>query len=77
MDPKGPLTLMVIVNRNPYYGKNAETAIKELQEGKTDRSTADTTSADSTAITSRIVIIEDSDFETNSFFPIMGNEKLV
>jgi hypothetical protein len=27
---------MVIVNRNPHYGKNAETAIKELQEGTTD-----------------------------------------
>ncbi len=77
VDPKGPLTLMVIVNRNPYYGKNAETAIKELQEGKTDRSTADTTSADSTAIPSRIAIIGDSDFATNSFFHVMGNGKLL
>jgi ABC-type uncharacterized transport system involved in gliding motility auxiliary subunit len=77
VDPKGPLTLMVIVNRNPYYGKNAETAIKELQEGKTDRSTADTRSADSTAIPSRIAIIGDSDFATNSFFHVMGNGKLL
>jgi ABC-type uncharacterized transport system involved in gliding motility auxiliary subunit len=68
---------MVIVNRNPYYGKNAETAIKELQEGKTDRSTADTRSADSTAIPSRIAIIGDSDFATNSFFHVMGNGKLL
>jgi ABC-type uncharacterized transport system involved in gliding motility auxiliary subunit len=67
---------MVIVNRNPHYGKNAETAIKELQEGTTD-STAETTSEDSTAISSRIAIIGDSDFATNSFFHVMGNGKLL
>ena len=77
VDPKGPLTLMVIVNRNPHYGKNAETAIKELQEGTTDNSTTDTATEDSTAISSRIAIIGDSDFATNSFFHVMGNGKLL
>ncbi len=77
VDLKGPLTLMAIVKRNPYYGKNAEAAIKELQEGTVAESNEDADERDATAVSSRIAIIGDSDFATNSFFHVMGNGKLL
>ena len=77
IDLKGPLTLMALVKRNPYYGKNAEAAIKELQEGTGSSSVQNNDSNDTAAATSRIAIIGDSDFATNSFFHVMGNGKLL
>ncbi|MDA0237219.1 MAG: GldG family protein [Proteobacteria bacterium] len=73
VDRKGPLTLMVIVERNPGFGKNAEAMARELR-GETVEKTA---AQEVTGPSSRIAIIGDSDFATNSFFHVMGNGKLL
>lgn len=73
IDDKGPLTLMVIVQRNPGYGKSAAVIAAELRGETIDEKPA----PEVTGPPSRIAIFGDSDFATNSFFHIMGNGKLL
>jgi ABC-type uncharacterized transport system involved in gliding motility auxiliary subunit len=82
-DPKtdlpGPLTIMVTINKDPNYASASQAVMRELlqapgevateklkKEKKTDKNTKK----------SRIAIVGDSDFATNSFFHILGNGRL-
>ncbi len=73
-DIAGPTTMMVIVNRRPETAKTAAAIMSELRgETITEKSPpAETFNFKR----SRVVVIGDSDFATNSFFHIMGNGKL-
>jgi ABC-type uncharacterized transport system involved in gliding motility auxiliary subunit len=76
-DLPGPLTLMALVNRRPVPSGDAET----LPLGRQDASVvAPTGSKEGTPAArvarSRIAVVGDSDFATNSFFHILGNGKL-
>lgn len=73
-DLAGPLTMMVIVNRRPETARTAAAIIAELRGEKSPESLA--AAPPPTFKRSRIVVIGDSDFATNSFFHIMGNGKL-
>ncbi len=70
-DLPGPATLMVIVNRKPI--EEQEAAAPRPDSGS---SSASRIPALSPASRSRVVVIGDSDFATNSFFHIMGNGNL-
>ncbi len=76
-DVPGPNTLMVIGSRRPVAPDDAA-AIRFGPQG--DRAAAVTASKEAvpTAVTgrSRIAVVGDSDFATNSFFHIMGNGRL-
>ena len=77
-DSSGPLTIMVTVNRRPEFVASTEAVVRALQ-GKPAPSVAATaaTRASGAAIKpSRIAVIGDSDFATNSFFHILGNGTL-
>ncbi|MGH8676103.1 MAG: Gldg family protein, partial [Burkholderiales bacterium] len=69
-DVPGPNTLMVIATRRPV----APDAPAALQFGKPGASAPP--AAEPVSAMSRIAVIGDSDFATNSFFHIMGNGKL-
>ena len=69
---RGPLTLMVAINRKPEF-VNSTAAVTRRLRGETDPTDAEK-KADFPP--SRLVVIGDSDFATNSFFHIMGNGKL-
>ena len=73
-DKDGPLSMMVIVNRRPETARTAAAIMAELRGEKTSANAAP--SAPVNFKRSRIVVIGDSDFATNSFFHIMGNGKL-
>ena len=72
---------MVIVNRDPSQRKKMEGLIAELRDDSpsTEVSTPDSEKSDAQddgTTKSRIAIIGDSDFATNSFFHVLGNGKL-
>jgi hypothetical protein len=74
-DKPGPLTLMAVVLRTTAGG-NAEAILRELRgEVPAAQSVVDKSTAPA-AKPSRIAVVGDSDFATNSFFHIMGNGKL-
>ena len=73
-DLPGPTTMMVIVNRRPETARNAAAIMAELRGEKTTETAA--AAAPPAFKRSRVVVIGDSDFATNSFFHIMGNGKL-
>lgn len=74
-DTAGPLTLMVAVNKKPAVG--GESIIAELGGGPIGEvegeDFVDGTPVDAP---SRVVVVGDSDFATNSFFHVMGNGRL-
>ncbi len=70
-DTRGPLTLMVILNRRP-----ATAATEELLGGGSGAAERASEQANAGEKRSRIAIIGDSDFATNSFFHILGNGTL-
>lgn len=72
-DLPGPTTMMVIVNRRPETARNAAAILSELRGEKITQTPPPQTFDFKR---SRIVVIGDSDFATNSFFHIMGNGKL-
>jgi len=76
-DRPGPCTLMVVVNRRPEFVASAEAVMRELQ-GKpaAPEASAETSKPNNPTTRSRIAVIGDSDFATNSFYHIMGNGKL-
>ena len=69
-DVPGPHTLMVIALRRPVTADNAEAARRILEQ------TPPNAPADDVARRSRVAVVGDSDFATNSFFHIMGNGTL-
>ncbi len=78
-DMKGPLTIMAFVNKDPNYASASQAVMRELLEapGPIDtESLKKKDNVDEDAKKSRIAIIGDSDFATNSFFHMLGNGKL-
>jgi hypothetical protein len=80
-DPKtsrgGPLTLMVTANRKPEFVESTEAVVRRLREGEAAAgAAAGKQAADKAKNSSRIAVIGDSDFATNSFFHILGNGTL-
>jgi ABC-type uncharacterized transport system involved in gliding motility auxiliary subunit len=79
-DPKtskpGPLTLMVTVNRRPEFVESTEAVVRRLRDGNPVAEAETKDLADKAKISSRIAVIGDSDFATNSFFHILGNGTL-
>ena len=75
---KGPLTLMVVVNRRPEFVDSTEAVARNLREEQPSDGPAKNGGAtsDKPEVHSRIVVIGDSDFATNSFFHILGNGTL-
>lgn len=73
----GPLTLMVTVNRRPEFVESTEAVVRRLREPDApSESAARASPTDKASIPSRIAVIGDSDFATNSFFHILGNGTL-
>jgi ABC-type uncharacterized transport system involved in gliding motility auxiliary subunit len=73
----GPNTLMVVVNRRPEFVASAEAVMRDLQGKQMERDAKDASvKASKPGIRSRIAVVGDSDFATNSFYHIMGNGKL-
>ena len=78
-DLPGPLTIMVAVNKDPNYASASQAVMRDLLQapGEVDTDKLKTEKkVDKDARKSRIVIVGDSDFATNSFFHILGNGRL-
>ena len=73
-DKTGPLTLMVAVNRRPEFVASTESVTRPNPAIPLAPQNQDARSA--TSKSSRVAIIGDSDFATNSFFHILGNGTL-
>lgn len=74
-DKAGPLTLMVAVNRRPEFVASTE-AVTRTQPATPLAPLATDSAPAASGATSRIAVIGDSDFATNSFFHILGNGTL-
>jgi ABC-type uncharacterized transport system involved in gliding motility auxiliary subunit len=76
-DVLGPLTLMVLVTRRPVTAGDA-TAIPLGRQDDSVTARPDTTEGTPARLTgqSRLAVVGDSDFATNSFFHILGNGNL-
>lgn len=74
----GPLTLMVAALRRPELVAPAELLLRDLRGEPASESADAIGSGPQAAVQkqSRIVVVGDSDFATNSFFSIMGNGSL-
>jgi len=77
-DKAGPLTLMVTVNRRPEFVASTEAVIRKLrdEQAPSEASEPNGTNSGTPVVKSRVAIIGDSDFATNSFFHILGNGTL-
>ena len=77
-DKAGPLTLMVAVNRRPEFVASTEAVIRKLrdEQAPSEASAPNTTTSGTPVVKSRVAVIGDSDFATNSFFHILGNGTL-
>ncbi len=77
-DKAGPATLMAISVRRGESAVSAEVLLQGLQGKDPSADSIDGKTGDSrsTVKASRIAVVGDSDFATNSFFHIMGNGKL-
>lgn len=77
-DLPGPLTLMVAINKRPATEAEAETlaGIDRPQAPETGAGQGPLTTPRPATAASRVVVIGDSDFATNSFFHILGNGNL-
>jgi ABC-type uncharacterized transport system involved in gliding motility auxiliary subunit len=80
-DPKtskaGPLTLMVTATRRPNFVESTEAVIRRLRDGNKEAQPIDRSAIAAKARNvSRVAVIGDSDFATNSFFHILGNGTL-
>jgi hypothetical protein len=72
-DIRGPNTIMVIIDRRPEFVESTMAVIPGPETGAAS-GTADTPPAP--VVRSRVAIVGDSDFATNSFFHILGNGAL-
>jgi ABC-type uncharacterized transport system involved in gliding motility auxiliary subunit len=76
-DLPGPMTLMVAIVRSEKFGAATEAVVRSLREGVPLKQGGDDTASSKEAKkASRIVVIGDSDFATNSFYHILGNGSL-
>lgn len=76
-DQTGPLTLMAVVIRNPGFVDSTEAIVREFQGGPpVEKQAGKPAAPDAPKVVSRIVVVGDSDFATNSFFHILGNGTL-
>ena len=77
-DKAGPLTLMVAVNRRPEFVASTEAVVRKLrdEQAPSESSAPNTTTSGTPVVRSRVAVIGDSDFATNSFFHILGNGTL-
>ena len=74
----GPRTLMVVINRRPEFVASTQAVMRELQGKRAAQEPQDEGSKSGKPTTrSRIAVIGDSDFATNSFYHIMGNGRLL
>ena len=73
-DKTGPLTLMVAVNRRPEFVASTEAVTRARRP--TPLAPPEAAKPGAPEIKSRIAVIGDSDFATNSFFHILGNGTL-
>lgn len=75
LDQTGPLTLMVAVNRRPEFFESSQAVLeRKIRDEEIADDSKPLLAADFKP--SRVVVVGDSDFATNSFFHIMGNGKL-
>jgi len=72
-DLPGPLTLMVVAIRRPIPEGDTPLPAPEADRSADSKSTGPLVPV---TVRSRIAVVGDSDFATNSFFHIMGNGKL-
>ncbi|MCW5619639.1 MAG: GldG family protein [Burkholderiales bacterium] len=74
-DQTGPITLMVTVNRRPEFVEPTQAVLERRLRGE---ETAEESKPEVMPDfkPSRVIVVGDSDFATNSFFHIMGNGKL-
>ena len=70
-----PSTIMVFANRRPEFASSADVLLRELRGEKPALPQAEAAKK-AVGKPSRIVVVGDSDFATNSFYNIMGNGKL-
>ncbi len=79
-DLKGPATIMALGMRAPSTAKSAAELMAALRgedaASKENTAASEKTNASVNAKPSRIAVVGDSDFATNSFFHILGNGKL-
>lgn len=73
-DHAGPVTLLAFAERKPEFVSSSEAVMRELRGEKVKAGEPNPNSKIKTR--SRLVVVGDSDFATNSFFHIMGNGKL-
>lgn len=73
---RGPRTIMVVANRRPEFVSSAEAMMRELRGEKPVQSGPSASARKKIEHASRVVIVGDSDFATNSFYNVMGNGKL-
>lgn len=76
LDQKGPLTMVAVGKRNPATAQNAAEIMAQLRGEAAPRQAEDEMAALRNYKPSRIVVVGDSDFATNSFFHLLGNGKL-
>jgi ABC-type uncharacterized transport system involved in gliding motility auxiliary subunit len=75
-DLSGPTTLMAVANRRPMAADDPLFRAAQAQLSGSSGGAAGQTMTNSATGRSRIAVIGDSDFATNSFFHIMGNGNL-
>jgi ABC-type uncharacterized transport system involved in gliding motility auxiliary subunit len=77
-DQAGPLTIMVAVNRKQEFVEATEAVTGDHKDKNADRPSPLLPEAKSAARlkNSRVIVVGDSDFATNSFFHILGNGTL-
>ena len=74
-DQAGPLTLMVAVNRRPEFVASTEAVTRALKPAPSPPE-GEAAKPGASEVQSRVAVIGDSDFATNSFFHILGNGTL-
>jgi len=72
---RGPQTIMVAANRRPEFVAPAEAVLRELR-GEKPMQPEPGSASKKVDKPSRVIVVGDSDFATNSFYNVMGNGKL-
>jgi len=71
-----PLTIMVFVNKDPSFVRATQAVVRKLMETPGPQAPETDEKPAPSGPASRIAVIGDSDFATNSFFHILGNGRL-
>jgi ABC-type uncharacterized transport system involved in gliding motility auxiliary subunit len=75
-DLGGPLTIMAFVNKDPSFVRATQAVVRKLMETPGPQAPKTDKNPEPSGPASRIAVIGDSDFATNSFFHILGNGRL-